>query len=166
MRFRVDHTFPAPVARVERAVLEDAYQERLGALPNVAERAVTEQQQRPDGTVRRVVRYRFGGNLPGVVKSTLGTDNVSWDEVSEFDPEAHAWTFEVHPHVFKGRFEARGRYDFTPDGDGTLRRLAVDVKVHVPLVGGRVERAIGEGLLETMAAEARILTTYLAEHPS
>jgi hypothetical protein len=166
MRFRMEHTFDAAVERIEQAILEPAYQERLRALPNVAEREVTELQERPDGSVHRVVRYKFGGNLPGIVTSTIGTSNVSWDEVSDFDPANHRWTFEVHPHVFKGRFQAHGRYDFTPNGDGTVRILEVEVKVHVPLVGGRAERAIGEGLLETMGAEARILATYLAENPA
>lgn len=161
MRFALDHRFDASLQRVEQAVLDPAYQERLRDLPNVAERRVLEQADQPDGTVRRVVAYTFAGDLPGPVTAAIGGDRISWDEVAIFHPDVHEWRFEVRPHVFEGRFECRGRYRFEPAGAATLRHVEVDLRVKVPFVGSRVERAIRDGLVETMDAEARILAEHL-----
>ncbi len=161
MRFVLDHRFDAALERVEQAVLDPAYQERLRDLPNVSERRVLEQADRPDGTVKRVVAYRFAGHLPAPVVAAIGSDQISWDEVAVFHPDAHEWRFEVQPHVFEGRFECRGWYRFESAGAATLRHMEVDLKVKVPFVGSRAERAIRDGLVETMDAEARILAEHL-----
>jgi hypothetical protein len=163
MRFNLEHRFSAPVDDVELAVLDQAYQELLVDLPNVAERAVELQEEREDGSVYRVVRYRFGGNLPGAVERAIGASTVIWDEVGTFRPDRHEWTFEIQPHVFRGRFTCTGRYGFLADGQGTMRALDGELRVAVPIVGGRVERAIHEGLVETMDAEAKILERYLQD---
>ena len=60
-----------------------------------------------------------------------------------------------------GPSQVRGTYTFEPDGDATTRKVEVDIKVKVPLVGGRVESEIKKGLVETMDAEASLLTQYL-----
>lgn len=163
MRFTFSDRFDAPLERVEEAVLSDEYNERLKDLPNIDERVVTEQRTRSDGSIRRVVHYKFGGRLPPAVEKVLGGSMVSWDEVGVFDPGNHEWTFEIEPHVLADRFECHGTYTFRTDGEATVREVAVELKVKIPVVGGRVENAISEGLEETLHAEGRALAEYLDE---
>lgn len=166
MRFTFSDRFDAPLERVEEAVLSDEYNERLKDLPNVAERVVTQQRVRSDGSVRRVVHYKFGGHLPPTVESVLGASAVSWDEVAIFDPVAHEWAFEIEPHVLADRFECHGTYTFRAEEDATVREVSVELKVKIPVVGGRVEKAISDGLEETLQAEGRLLAEYLdGVHP-
>ena len=72
----------------------------------------------------------------------------------------------------KWRQEAQDRsarleasYDVTlePLGDSTRRVAQGELKVRIPLVGGRVERAIASGLEEHAAAEADLLGTWVTE---
>lgn len=162
MRITFSDRFGAPVERVEEAVLDPEYQERLKDLPNVGERVVTEVRQRSDGSIRRVVHYRFGGPLPASVEKVIGTSSISWDEVGIFNPSDHEWVFEIEPHVLPDRIECHGSYRFDPDDDGgTQREVAVELKVKIPVVGGPVERAISEGLEETLRAEGELLSRYL-----
>jgi hypothetical protein len=117
--------------------------------------------RRPDGTVHRVVRYVFAGPIPAPVLRAIGGSAVSWDEEGEFDPSVHGWRFVIHPHVMRGRLTCEGRYAFVPDGDATKRIVEAEIKVNIPLVGGRVERFIGDGLAATMKAEAEVLAEYV-----
>lgn len=165
MRFTFSDRFDAPLERVEEAVLSEEYNERLKGLPNVAERVVTQQKERPDGSVRRVVHYEFEGNLPSAVEKVIGGKTVSWDEVAIFDPDRHEWAFEIEPHVLADRFECHGTYTFHTDGDATVRDVSVELNVKIPVVGGRVEKAISDGLEETLHAEGRILAEYLDGAP-
>lgn len=162
MRFTLEHGFDAPVEAVEKASNSADYQERLGDLPNLGERRVKELKKHPDGSMHRVVHYKLGSQLPVPVVAVIGSA-ATWDEVADFDPANHEWTFEIKPHVLSGRIECRGRYTFEPDGEQTKRTVEVDLKVKVPLVGGRVEKEIAKGLRETMDAEARLLVDYLSE---
>ena len=56
------------------------------------------------------------------------------------------------------------RYDATiaANGSGARRVATGQVKVHVPLVGGKVEQAIVDGLQENSDAQAELLTAWIA----
>lgn len=161
MRLTLKHRIEASLAEVEEASLADDFQRRLTSLPNVHERKVLSVDRRDDGTVHRVVRYAFAGAIPAPVLRVIGGPTVSWEEEGTFHPIDHEWRFEIHPHVMQGRFECNGRYAFVADGPATDRLVEADIKVKVPLVGGRVERFIADGLKATMEAEARMLADYL-----
>ena len=161
MRFTLEHRFDAPVDVVAQVANDPDFQAALDELPNVGERRVTKLEEHPDGTIHRIVRYKLGSQLPAPVVAVLG-DTATWDEIGDYDPSAREWTFEIKPHMLGGRLQCRGRYAFVPDGDATKRLVEVDLKVKVPLVGGRAEREIRKGLVDTMEAEAQLLAERLA----
>lgn len=160
VHLHLEHRIDAPLEIVEAASNDPRFAERLNSLPNVAERTVTSREDRPDGSIDRVVRYRFSGPVPTPVAKAIG-DVISWDEVGRFDPERHEWRFEIRPHVLEDRITCHGRYAFESDEDATLRTVDVDVKVGVPLVGRRVEKIIADSLRANMNAEADLLATYV-----
>jgi hypothetical protein len=163
MRFSLEHTFAAPVDVVAKASNDPSYQELLDDLPNLGERRVVTLDERPDGSIHRVTKYKLGAQLPAAVVAVLG-NNATWDEVGDYDPSTYRWTFEIKPHasVLAGRLDCKGSYHFERDGDDATKRVVdVDLKVKVPLVGSRVEKEIKKGLVETMDAEARVLEEYL-----
>jgi hypothetical protein len=162
MRFSLEHRFDAPPDVVAAASNSDDYQALLGDLPNLGERKVKSLETNEDGSIHRVTHYKLGAQLPAPVVAVLG-ESATWDEIADYDPQAKRWTFEIKPHVLGSRIRCGGSYSFEPDGDGTRRTVDVDIKVKVPLVGGRVENEIKKGLVETMEAEADILGRYLAE---
>lgn len=163
MQLRLEHRIEAALQDVETATLSDEFQVRLTSLPNIHERRVLSQERDDDGTIHRVVRYRFGGSLPAPVLRAIGGAAVSWDEEGTFDPQAHEWRFVIHPHVMAGRLSCGGRYAFRGDDAGTLRLVDVEIEAKVPLVGRRVEKFIADGLTDTMDAEARMLDQFLRE---
>lgn len=57
----------------------------------------------------------------------------------------------------------RGTITLRPDGDGTVETVSGEIRVHVPMVGGRLEKLIGELLGHAFNAEQRVGRTWLAE---
>lgn len=159
VRIHLEHRIDAPLDVVERASLDPRFDDELAELPNVAERSVRQRDVHPDGTIHRVVRYRFTGPIPAPVVKALGGGVIGWDEIGDFDPSRHEWTFEIRPHVFAGRIRCHGRYAFAERDGATVRVVDVDLKVSVPFVGGRVEKVIADGLKENLEAEARLLAS-------
>ncbi len=163
MRIHLEHRIEAPLELVERASLDPRLDEELASLPNVAERTVRERDVHADGSIHRVVRYRFTGPIPPAAVKAIGGSVIGWDEVGDFNPDSHEWHFEIRPHLFAGRITCNGRYAFEPEGDDATRRVVdVDLKVRVPLVGGRVENVIADGLKDNMNSEAELLSSYVA----
>ena len=68
------------------------------------------------------------------------------------------------PTHYGSRLECSGTYVFerAPDGS-TIQRVSGRVKVHFPLVGGAVERAIVNGLKEHIQSEAAIVERWVQE---
>ena len=161
MELRIEHRIDASVEDAVRASMEEAFDIRLAELPNVAERTVTTFDRNPDGSIHRIVRYRFAGPLPGPVLKAIGGSTVSWDEEGTFDPARNEWRYEIHPHVMKGRFKCNGRYAFVGEGGATKRVVEADIRVSIPLVGGRVAKFIADGMKDTFEAEAKLLNEYV-----
>lgn len=57
----------------------------------------------------------------------------------------------------------KGTITLRPDGNGTLETVSGDIKVHIPLLGGKLEKLITELLEHALNTEQRIGKTWLAE---
>ena len=57
----------------------------------------------------------------------------------------------------------KGTITLRPDGDGTVETVAGELKVAIPLVGGKIEVLVAEMLEHALQAEQRIGTAWLAE---
>lgn len=57
----------------------------------------------------------------------------------------------------------KGTITLRPDGDGTVETVSGDLKVAIPLVGGRIEVLVGELLEHALQTEHRVGTAWLAE---
>ncbi len=161
MRFSLTHRFEAPLDEVERLANSGDFQAELDLLPNVGSRHLLELTAREDGSMHRVTKYSLGSQLPAPVVAVLG-QSATWNEIADYDPSSHTWTFRIEPHVLGGQLDCHGTYTFEADGpDATKRTVDVEITVKVPIVGGRAEREIKKGLVETMEAEAELLAEHL-----
>jgi hypothetical protein len=160
VRFEVEHHFDAPLDVIEAASLDSAFYERL-VLPGVTTPRVLE--RREDGNVVHLrVRYEFTGELPSVARTVLGTSRLQWVNASVADRATHHTEFQVIPDVHAERLACRGTIQLTGDRDHTTRHFTVDLKVKVPLLAGRAERAISSGLIERLDVEAKALAAFVA----
>ena len=162
MHFEIVQRVSAPRAAVEAAYLDPAFLEAIAALPKIGRPQLLDQAAEADGRRRQRVRFHFVGDLSGAVRAVVDPDRLSWVEETVFDPAAHRSEVRIVPDHYGGRLHSRMTITFEePAEGGTVRRARGEVKVHMPLVGGKVEAAIVSGMREHAAAEAAALEGWL-----
>lgn len=164
MRFSVDQEFAAPLAAVERALLDPAFLARLSELPKLGGAELVSSSA--DGpVVSQQVRYRFTGELAPAVTAVVDPGRLTWVEHMTFDRRRHRGEHRIVPEHYGGRLRCTYTTQLLEAGAGTRRLTEGELRVRFPLVGGRVERAIVSGLVEHAELEAEVLSRWLHDGP-
>jgi hypothetical protein len=161
VRFEVVHSFPYDPDTVADAILDEDYQHSLEDVESVEHRELLSQEERPDGTVVRRTRCVLDLHITGMAKSFVGDGDPAWVEEATWHPERMEWTWVVIPEVAEGLLDAKGTIALRGNGNGTERVIEGDVKVKVPLYGGKVEGWIVAGIEQAYAEEAERLEEWL-----
>ena len=159
--FRLEQRFAEAPEAVEAAVLDPRFVARLGELPRLG-RPVPLAEARVGTVVRREIRYAFVGELSPAVTAVIDPDKLTWVDVGEHDLGTHRSRHHIVPDHYGSRLSCTYETVLTAGGDGTVRTTTGELRVHMPLVGGRVERAIVSGLVEHAALEEAALADWLA----
>jgi hypothetical protein len=95
--------------------------------------------------------------LQSVVKST------GYTEIDDMDWGSHVMRITIETGMFKDRFTMRGDYILTPlDGGKRCRReFRGEVKVSMPLIGGRIEKFMMEQLRDSYDIAARVTRRWI-----
>jgi hypothetical protein len=161
LRFTVSHSFPYSPEAVADAILDEDYQHSLEDVESVEHRELLSQEEGPDGTVVRRTRCVLDIQITGVAKSFIGDGDPAWVEEATWHPDRMEWTWVVIPEIGEGLLDAKGTIALREDGNGTERVIEGDVKVRVPLYGGKVEGWIVDGIEQGYSEEADRLAEWL-----
>jgi DNA-binding transcriptional regulator YbjK len=162
MKFRIEQRILAPLAAVEAALLDRDFVAASAALPKLGAPELLELQRDGDRAHQRI-RYRFTAQLSGAVTRVIDPDKLTWVDDARYDLTSHTSRHRILPDNYADRLQATYDVALEPLGDSTRRLVTGDLTVHVPLVGGRVERAIVDGLEEHANAEAELLGRWIAK---
>ncbi|MEZ5134984.1 MAG: DUF2505 family protein [Acidimicrobiales bacterium] len=157
MRFELTSQLALPPDEVVACYTDPDFYARLDGLPNVGEPRVLDRTERGD-TVTMRVHYRFTRVLSAGVAKVVDPAKISWVEETEWDRTTCSARSILLPDNYADRFSASAQRLHTAADGGTLRRISGEVRVRFPVVGGKVERAIVEGLEEYLRAEAERVT--------
>ncbi|MGI8794458.1 MAG: DUF2505 domain-containing protein [Acidimicrobiales bacterium] len=162
MRFEIEQRFTGALEVVEAAFTDPDFLTRLAALPKLGQPELLDRSE--DGKlVLMSVRYHFVGDISSAVRAVVDPSRLVWIEESTLDRTTHMTTWTIVPEHYGGLLRSSGTYELRDLGDGSvLRRATGELKVSVPLVGGRVERAIVSGLEEHAALEEDVMSEFLA----
>ena len=164
MKFRLEHTFDAPLEAVETAMVDPAFLEGT-RLPDVGPPRVLSREEDGD-TVTLRVRYEYTGSLDALARRVLRTGEVAWVQETTLDRRTHRTVFDVSPEVHAERFQCGGVMQLTESGSSTERVIDGELKIKVPLFASRAEGLILPGLRSRMNREAELLDEWLKEHRS
>jgi DNA-binding transcriptional regulator YbjK len=162
VKFRIEQRIPAPLAAVEAALLDRDFVAATADLPKLGAPEVLEQRRDGDRAHQRI-RYRFTAQLSSAVTRVVDPEKLTWIDDATYDLTSHTSRHRILPDNYADRLQASYDVTLEPLGDSTRRVAAGELTVHVPLVGGRVERAIVDGLEEHATAEAELLGRWIAE---
>ncbi len=85
------------------------------------------------------VHYRFTADLPSAATRVIDPRKLTWVEETTYDLAARTSRSKLLPDHYPDRLTASAVARFTEAGTGTERRIEGDLKVRMPLVGGKVE---------------------------
>jgi len=163
MRFQIHQSFGFPLDRVEDALVDPSFLERLGGLPKLGRPELV--SRLVDGAVVHLeVRHRFTGELSAAVRRVVDPDRLSWVEKSSLDRNTHKTDWHIVPDHYKNLLRCSGTSVCeSPEAGATLRLIEGEMKVSVPLVGGKVASAIVSGLREHAQSEEQVLAEWLGQ---
>lgn len=160
-RMRVSHHYDADVETVYRLISDPAFIERkyagLGATDIVIE------TEEVDAAVHNVIRRKVTIDLPGFAKKVMSPTNtvVQTEQWSTPDAQGNrvcAYTVEVQGVPSR----IKGTVTLTPADGGTSQDIEADVKVSIPLLGGKLEKFAIDSGTKTLADEATFTQAELA----
>jgi hypothetical protein len=157
LQFDATQTFDAPAERVVAIYADATTYERLGQQGKLSTPELVSHQEDEGGVVRIALRYRYVGDLPGGAGRFVKADRLSWVQDSRFDLSSGTQSIEIRPDNYADRFAASAEATTTSAGSGATRQVTGEVRIRIPLVGGKVERAIVEGLVEHLDEEAKAI---------
>lgn len=164
MRFTIEQDFAGPLEQVEAAFIDPAFLESLSSDASLGRPTLVRREEAGE-LVHQWVRYAFTGDLNASVRRVVDPDRLTWIEESTFDRRTHQTAWRIVPDHYRNLLRCSGTFSFeasTPEA--TRRTTEAEIKVSVPLVGGRVESAIVAGLRDHAALEEKVLDRWLEPH--
>jgi hypothetical protein len=162
VRVSFDTRYPAePDTVVDHRLQEDFLAEvarRTGALDHEIEVTAGEA-----GAGRSLVRRTVPTtDFPDVARRFVGDTLVIVEEV-EWDPrEGPTRTGAARMHAEGMPVQLDGRIQLRSSPEGSVEVVSGEIRARVPLVGGRIEKAIEPALRDGLAVQAAVLRDRLA----
>ena len=154
----------APVDAVDAALVDPDFLTRMAELPKLGSAEVVSNERDGD-TVKLQVRYLFQADLSPKVTKFVDPEKLTWVEDSTIDLSSHETSCVIRPDNYANMLEGSYSAVITAAGSGSVRTVTGQIKVRIPLLGSKVEKAIIGGLEENAEAQTQVLTEFLSAHP-
>ncbi|MBW4715814.1 DUF2505 domain-containing protein [Saccharothrix obliqua] len=164
MARRIEHqtTSPRPASDVYAALVDETFlRDRLAAMGGAGAALVA--FTTTGGTTSYQLRQGVPADkLPQAVRGVLGGDLVV-DRAESWTEAGFTGTVEVVLTGVPGRLDGTITLADAPGGGSTLT-LAGQVKVGVPLLGGKLEKMVAEQVARLLDEETGFTAEWLARH--
>lgn len=157
MKFEHTLRYDASPAEVFAMLGDAVFRERVCEAQHVSE-ATVEIDGVDDTMTVSIDQRRPSDGIPSFAKKFVG-DTIHIAQREEWSSATDAVldvTIPGKPGHMKGAITLR------PDGDGTVETVSGELKVHIPIVGGKIEGLVIEIFEHALEAEQRIGKTWLA----
>lgn len=162
MNLHLRTIYDAAVDAVAGAYADPALYAELGDLPKLGGAEVVDHSIDGD-VVRLAVRWKFTGHVSAAVTAVVDPKKLTWIQEDEHDLDRRRVSWRLLPDHYRDRLTASGTYRFSATRDGGTERVTDgDLKVRLPLVGGRVESALVSGLGEHLDDEVPVVERWIA----
>lgn len=166
MRFELTQHFSAEPDIVLDAYLDESMWSSLDGFSRVGEPSWIGIDRSGSSATTRV-HYRFIANLPAAATAIVNPDKLAWVQVTVWDTTERTGTIRFEPDAYADKLSFSATESLRNDEDGgTVRTIHGELKVRVLLVGGRVEGAILDGLVEYLREEAEKVEAWIEARSS
>ena len=161
MRFRHELSYDAPPEKVYAMLASAAFRRHVCTAMEVIS-ADVQVEPRPDGTGFTLVSDQLQNtkDLPGFARTFAGEST----HVIQREDWQSATTGTLVIESPGKPVSTSGTIRLEPSGAGTTEVVELEIKVKVPLIGGRLEKLMAEKVAEGMDLEHTVGVTWLKEH--
>lgn len=160
MKFRKDIEFPGTSEQV-RALMTDPEFRRKVADEAGGRAGDPTSQETAEGLLFVTETRASSDEFPAAVRPFLGTELVIHQE--------ELWTSADHARLSVTvpglPFSMKGDITLAPGGAGTVQTTDAEIKVNVPLLGGKVEVLLGRVLGSLLKTQGRVGAEWLSNEP-
>ncbi len=107
------------------------------------------------------LRYQLSVDLPSQAARFIDPDDVAWVEETPWALPARTATVRFLPEQAAGLLRASAAVTLVADAAEAVREVRGDLRVRIPLVGGKVEHAIVDGIGTALDEEAESVAKRL-----
>jgi hypothetical protein len=159
---QVTHRFDADVEAVYGLMSDPQFLARKYAAQGATDIQVDSDHR--EGGPQVVSRRKVTLDLPGFAQKVIAPTNtiVQTDEWAPADADGRrVCTYRVEVQGVPSRID--GTVTLSPDGGGTRQDIDADVKVSIPLLGGRLEKLAVDNGTKLLAEEAEFTAAELRD---
>ena len=158
-RLEHDLTYDAPLAEVAAMLADPEFRAEVCDHLGMLRKTVTVTGDAADGTLEVVLdQVQAADGVPSFAQKFVG------DEIQIVQTER--WTSPAEGHIqvaIPGKpGDMSGTARLQESGGTTTETVTLDVKVAIPLVGGKIEELISDLLLKALRAENKVGRNYLS----
>jgi len=157
MQFSHQMRYDAAPADVHAMLADPKFREQVAEASGAFQREV---RIEPHGAGMTVVvdQKQHDRNIPSFAKKIVG-DTIHIVQREQWSDDSYA-TLDVTIPGKPGHM--LGTIELADDGDGTVERVQAEIKVHIPLVAGKLEQLIASLLEAALETEQRVGEKWLA----
>lgn len=158
MRFRHEQKYDAPPADVHAMLTDPGFRERVCAAQDATTATVTVEPSGHETTVV-VDQTRPADGIPGFARAIVG-DRIRVLQEERWSGPGQA----VLGVTIPGKpGELRGTITVTGDDASSVEAIDGDLKVDIPLLGGKLEALVSQLLVEALELEHGVGVSWLSE---
>jgi len=113
-------------------------------------------------TARVRLHYVLAVELPKEASRFIDPNDVAWVEETTWSLSDMSAQVRFLADQASGLLKAHASAELTQHGSFALRSIRGEVKVHIPLLGGRVEKVIVQGVQDHLREEAVAVQGHLS----
>ncbi len=157
-------TLAFPAEKVFAAMTDEDYlKARLRELGGPGSQLL-EHEAGPDSARYRLRQGLSESDLPPVVSKVMNGDLAIERTETLRRAEQGRYTGDVDVKIANAPASAAGTMALSDDGDGSLFEVHAEVKVNVPLFGGKIEEIVAEQVRRLLEAETAFTVQWLGSH--
>jgi hypothetical protein len=161
MNFNFGHDFDIDVANYWKIFLSPEFNQDM-FLNELKMREYNVLEMKDDGkTMHRVQKLEPANPVPSFLQSII--KSTGYTEIDDLDWSRNVMKVKIETAMFKDKFSMSGDYAVLPlDGGKRCRReFRGEVKVSVPLVGGKIEKYMMEQIRDSYDVAARCTRRWI-----
>lgn len=157
MHFHQELQYDAAPDEVYAMLSDPAFREAVCEATDTVRHQVTITRN-GDGMTVAVDQVQHAESIPSFAKRIVG-DEIEVLQREEWHSPTDATLDVTIPHK-PGHL--KGTITLRESGGGTVETVDAEIKVHIPMVGGKLEKLIGDLLGSALRSEERVGKTWLA----